>query len=132
MRSVECAPEIDDEVVDILESDVLGVGNAARGKHDVARTNVLAISQRHPHTISGADNLLHIHASADVDALPFHFGREMPAQIIVKAAQDLFAAMDQDCFDAETIENAGKLNGNITATHNHDAARQVLKMEGLV
>ena len=56
----------------------------------------------------------------------------MIAQILVEAAQDLLAAIDEDRLDAETVEDAGEFDGDIAAADDADALRQALEMEGLV
>ena len=61
-----------------------------------------------------------------------HFGGEMIAEVIIEAAQDLFAAIEKDRFDSETIEDAGKFHGDIATAHDHHAARQALEVKGLV
>ncbi len=39
----------------------------------------------------------------------------MIAQIVIEAAQDLLAAIDQDGLDAETLEDAGEFDRDIAA-----------------
>src|SRR5262245_53311241 len=56
----------------------------------------------------------------------------MIAQIIIEAAQDLLAAIDQYSLDAKVVEDAGELDRDITAPDDADALRQLLQVESLV
>ena len=65
--------------------------------------------------------LRHIGPGADLDALLLHLGGEMVAEIVVEAAQDLLAAVDEDRLDAEAGEDAGELHRDVAAADDHDA-----------
>ena len=73
-----------------------------------------------------------IHTSLQINAFVDHFGRNQVATFIVEPAQDLFAAVHLRHLDAQTIENARKFAGDITAADNQDRLGQVIKQENLV
>ena len=54
------------------------------------------------------------------------------AHVLVEAAQDLVAAIDQRHFAAQAMEDVGELDRDIAAAGDHDAVRQLVEMEGLV
>ncbi len=57
---------------------------------------------------------------------------EAVAQILVEAAQDLVAAVDERRLDAEPGEDAGELHRDVAAADDDDALRQARQVEGLV
>ena len=68
----------------------------------------------------------------DLDAAPFHFRAQMLAHVVVEAAQDVLAAIDQRHLGAEPVEDAGELDRDIAAALDQDAFRQFLEMKRLV
>ena len=54
------------------------------------------------------------------------------AQIVIEAVQHFIAAIDQRCWDAQTIEDARKFYGNIPAANNHRPFRGRGKGENIV
>ncbi|MNT78541.1 hypothetical protein D3C72_2177850 [compost metagenome] len=54
------------------------------------------------------------------------------AHVVIEPRQDLLAAIDERRLDAEAMEDIGEFHRDITAAGNHDPARQLLQMEGLV
>ena len=56
----------------------------------------------------------------------------MIAQLLVEAAQDLGAAIEERGVDAEAVEDAGKLDRDVAAADDQDGFRQGLEMERLV
>ena len=71
-------------------------------------------------------------AGDDADAARRHRRRQPVAQILVEAAQNFIAAIDQRHVGAEAVEDRGELDGDIAAARDDDAARQFLQMECLV
>ena len=71
-------------------------------------------------------------AGQDGDALLLHLGAQMGADVLVEAAQDVLAAIDQRHVGAETGEDAGKLQRDIAAALDHDALRQRFQVKHLV
>ena len=68
----------------------------------------------------------------DPDAALLHLGAQMLAHVVVEAAQDVFAAIDQRHLGAEPVEDAGELDRDVAAALDQDALRQLLEMERLV
>ena len=56
----------------------------------------------------------------------------MRADVLVEAAQDVLAAIDQNGLDAEALEDAGEFDGDVTAAGDDDAGGKFLEMEGFV
>ena len=71
-------------------------------------------------------------AGQNPDAVRFHLDPQVLAHVVVKAAQDILAAINQRHLRAQAGENARKLDGNIAAALNYDAARQFRQMKRLV
>ena len=55
----------------------------------------------------------------------------MVAHVVVEAAQDVVAAIDQRHLGAEAVEDAGELDRDIAAALDQDALRQFLADETL-
>ena len=68
----------------------------------------------------------------DPDAALLHLGAQMRAQVVIEAAQDVVAAIDQRHLGAEAVEDAGELDRDIAAALDQDALRQLLQMKRLV
>ena len=71
-------------------------------------------------------------ARQDRDAVLFHLGADVRANIMVEAAQDIIAAIDQGDIAAEPGKDAGELESDISAALDHDALRQLREMKHLV
>jgi hypothetical protein len=67
----------------------------------------------------------------DLDAPLLDLARQMGAHVVVKAAQDIGAAIDQGRLDAQTGEDARELNRDIAAARDQDALGQLRQVEGL-
>ena len=50
----------------------------------------------------------------------------------VKPAQYLFAPVQQMGFRAQAVENAGKLDGNVTASHDHHPLRKGIEVKRFI
>src|ERR1700730_4567248 len=68
----------------------------------------------------------------DRDPTLRHFRAQMLAHIVVEPTQNVFAPVDQYHLRAKAVENAGKLNRDITAALDEDARGQVLEVKSLV
>ena len=68
----------------------------------------------------------------DVDAALEEFLGEAVAQLLVEAAQDLGAAVEERRVDAEAVEDAGELHGDVAAADDQDGFRQAVEMERLI
>ncbi len=86
------------------------IDQARRGLLD---TGVLG-PHHHPHTAFG------------------HFVGHVGAHIVVEAAQNIGAAIDQGRIDAQPGEDAGELHRDIAAAHHADAFGQAFQVERLV
>ena len=71
-------------------------------------------------------------AGDDPDAVLLHVHAQMLTHIVVEAAQNVLAAIDQRHVRAEAGENSGEFDRNIAAALDHDAARQFRQVERLV
>ena len=95
-------------------------------------SSVAAVLQRHgvvrPVLLDGGD----VGVDAHVDLALEHLGHQAVAHVLVEAAQDLLAAVDQRRLDAEAVEDAGELDGDVAAADDQDRGRQLLQMERLV
>ncbi len=66
------------------------------------------------------------------DAVLLHLGAQVLAHVVVKAAQDVVAAIDERHMRAEPGKNAGELDRDVAAALDHNAARQLRQMKRLV
>ena len=57
---------------------------------------------------------------------------EVGAHVVVEAAQEVGAAIDQGRLDAQAVEDAGELHGDVAAADDHDPLGQLRQVEGLV
>ncbi len=64
-------------------------------------------------------------AQQDLDAALLHLLGQVGAHVVVEAAQDVGAAMDQGRLDAQAVEDAGELHGDIAAADDHDPLGQL-------
>ena len=71
-------------------------------------------------------------AGEHLDAARFHLDAQVLAHVVVEAAQDILAAIDQRHMRAQPGEDAGELDGDVAAALDHDAARQLRQMKRLV
>ncbi|MNX61455.1 hypothetical protein D3C86_923890 [compost metagenome] len=69
-------------------------------------------------------------AQDDLDAALLDLAGQMGAHVVVKAAQDVRAAIDQGRLDAEPGENARELDRDIAAARDQDALGQFRQVEG--
>src|SRR5262249_18493622 len=117
---------------DLFEIKAQDIGDAAGGVHDLAGAEDSIVIAGDAHAGSRALDLGDIAAQTEFDPLLLHLGGQMIAQIVIEAAQDLLAAIDQYGLDAKVVEDAGELDRDITAPHDADALRQLLQVESLV
>ena len=62
-------------------------------------------------------------AGDDPDAVLLHIHAQVLAHVVVKTAQDVFAAIDQRHVGAKAGKNAGEFDCDIAAALDHHAAR---------
>src|SRR5690606_24009735 len=70
-------------------------------------------------------------AEDDLDAALLELAGEVGADVVVEAAQDVGAAVDQGGLDPEAGEDAGELDRDVAAAGDEDALRQFRQVEGL-
>ncbi len=71
-------------------------------------------------------------AGENGDAFLLHLAPDMGADVLVKTAQDVVAAIDQRHVGTESRKDAGKLQRDIAAALDHDTLRQLRQMKHLV
>ena len=117
----------------LLEPEPIDIRPAAGGEHHLVDHDLLMIGQRN---VRGRDRPSRppstICLGDDLDAALFHLGAQMLAHVVVEAAQDVVAAIDQRHLGAEPVEDAGELDRDIAAALDQDALGQFLEMERLV
>lgn len=60
------------------------------------------------------------------------FGHEVRAQIIIEAAQPIFAPVDERHLGPIARKDGSKLDGDVAAAHHQDAFGEVLEIESFV
>mmetsp|Transcript_27231 Transcript_27231/g.49835 ORF Transcript_27231/g.49835 Transcript_27231/m.49835 type:complete len:272 (-) Transcript_27231:1299-2114(-) len=110
----------------LFKAHVFGVGRAASGKHHLIKQALFAVGGFHPDLVAFFAHLKNVGATMYVDAALLHFFCNQPTRFIVKAAQDLRTAIKLRGFHTKAVHDAGKLRGDITATHNENALWQFL------
>ena len=115
-----------------LQTQASGVGLAAGGvHHHVALVGVAAGEVADQ--AGGALLNTGVFAAQDhLDAALFDLGGEVAADVVVEAAQDVGAAVHQGGVDAQAVEDAGELDGDVAAADDDDPLRQLRQVEGLV
>ena len=68
----------------------------------------------------------------DLDAARLHLAAQVGANLVVEAAQDVLAAIDQRHLRAEPGEDAGKFHRDVAAALDDDLARQRGQVKRLV
>jgi hypothetical protein len=115
-----------------LEAEAVGVGIAADGRHRLVDVEDFAAGERHRKPIVGLVDVGEHRVGDDPDALLGHLLGQRGADVVVEAAQDHAAAVDQRGLDAEAVEDAGELDRDVAAAGDDDAPRQLGQVEGLV
>ena len=130
---------VDDDVAvpaeldtDFVEAEAERVRRAADSEHDLLGGQRRAVRQMPDEPGAGLLEVREDVPGDDADALLDVGLGETVAQILVEAAQDLVAAIDDRRLDAEVRENAGELHGDVAATGDDDPLRQARQIERLV
>uniref|UniRef100_A0A0N4ZIZ6 PE-PGRS family protein n=1 Tax=Parastrongyloides trichosuri TaxID=131310 RepID=A0A0N4ZIZ6_PARTI len=113
----------------VLQPQCLDVGDAAGGEHDDVMLHRHAVAEVADQTRLGLLDRGVLAAQDDLDAALLDLARQMGAHVVVKAAQDVGAAIDQGRLDAQTGEDARELDRDIAAARDHDALGQLRQME---
>ncbi len=115
----------------LLEAEPRHVRTATDGEHHLIGSNAAPVGELRGEFAAAFVDLLNRHAGADSDAALLHFGAQMRAHVIVEAAQDVVAAIDERHRGAQPGEDARELNGDIAAALDHNALRHARADETL-
>ena len=77
-------------------------------------------------------DLRHSATGENGDAFGLHLGADMRSNILIKAAQDVVAAIDHCHLRAEAGKDTSELKRNVAAALNCDALRQSIEMKYLI
>ena len=116
-----------------LQSELGDVRHAAGREHDAVGGNVIAARRAAPNNARRAFSIAATGAAGDhPDAALLHLDAQVLAHVVVEAAQNILAAIDQRHVRAETGKDAGELDRDVAAALDHHAARQFRQMKRLV
>src|SRR5690606_34495595 len=112
-----------------FQPEVLHVRNAAGGvEHGVGHDDAATFAF-HPQSVVGLADVDHVGIQAKIHAVFDHFsGHKMP-DLVVEAAQDLFASVELGHLCAQAGEDGSELAGDITAAHHQQATRERLDIK---
>ena len=115
-----------------LEAEIMHMRVAADREHDLIRRDTVAARKLREKPLRAFRDFRHGFAENNLDAAIFHFRVKMRAQIVVEAAQDFLAAINECDLRAEAGENPGELDADIAAALNDDTRWQRFEMKRLV
>jgi len=115
-----------------LQAHVMRVGPAAGGIEDLIDIQNLAAGQLKPEMRAMRLDRRDLGLQAEIDALLLELLGHETADIVIEAAQQRRAAIEEMSLGAETVEDAGELQRDIAAAHHRDALRQMRQVERLV
>src|SRR5262249_43104033 len=106
-----------------FEAKPRDVGPAASCEHDLIDNDlvVAGTGQLHAETVINLLDAVDDVLGDDLDAALLHLGAQMRAQIIIEAAQDIVAAINQRHLGSQALENAGELDRDIASALDQDA-----------
>ena len=115
-----------------VNSETHDVGPPADREHHLVRRDRAPVGETHikfiARLLDGGDGV----AAGHGDAVGAHLVAQMLAHVIIEAAQDVFAAIDEGHLRAEARKDAGELDRDIAAALDDDARRQFIEMQRLV
>ena len=91
----------------------------------LSAANVIAAGELHRISVPAFSIAATVLPVTHLDAALLHLGAQVLAHVVVEAAQDVLAAIDQRHVGAEAVEDAGELDRDIAAALDHDAVRQI-------
>ena len=109
----------------VLEAEIGDVGLAADREHHLLGGDPAAVGQRRGIATALRLDRLDELAGDHLDAARLHLAAQMRAHVVVEAAQDVLAAIDERHLRAQPGEDAGELDRDVAAALDHDARRQV-------
>ena len=116
----------------LLQAEPIGVGHTADGQHQaIGFQNLAVIGKREDFAVPLVDPPEDA-VGDDAHALLVHGLGQRVAHVLVEAAQDLVAAIDQRHLAAQAMEDVGELDRDIAAAGDDDPARQLVEMKRLV
>ena len=115
-----------------FEPEARDIRPAAGREHHLVDHDALVVGQFDAQAVIDLFDALDDCLGDDLDAALFHLGAQMLAHVVVEAAQDVVAAIDQRHLGAEPVEDAGELDRDIAAALDQDALGQFVEMERLV
>jgi len=115
-----------------VEPEIGGVGRAAEGGKDHAGFNDIAVVERDAAAGAVGHDTGNGAAGVQGNALGDHGFGQAGAHVVVEAAQRQWGAVDQFDLGAETLEQAGKLDGDVATADDGDVAGQAWHVEDLV
>ena len=108
----------------VLDAEIGDVGLAADREHHPLGDEPAAVAQRRGIAAALRLDRLDELAGDDLDAARFHLAAQMRAHVVVEAAQNVLAAIDERHLRAEPGEDAGELDRDVAAALDDDAFRQ--------
>ena len=115
-----------------VEAEAVHIRLAAGGEHHEVGHHLLVVRELDVVAVldllDGGDRL----ARDDPDAAHLHLIVQMFAHVVIEAAQDILAAVDQRHLGTETVEDTGKLDGDIAAALDEDALGQFGEVKRLI
>src|SRR5262249_49275542 len=112
----------------LLEAKAFDVRPAAGREHHLVDDDLLVVGQLDAEAMIDLLDRLDDHLGDDLDAALFELRAQMAANLVVEAAQDVLAAIDQGYVRAEAVEDGGELERDIAAALDQNALRQLLEM----
>src|SRR6185312_1029344 len=116
----------------LLDMQHLGVGGAADRQHDLVGLDDVALVGLGVKRVAALLDLGELATERDVHAAPFHRIVNTVADIVVEAAQDLFAAINERDVRAQAVEDVREFECDVAAAGDQNALRQLFEMKRFV
>ena len=121
-----------DENLCFLQPETGGERSAARRVHHHSGLETGAVCERAVEPVSGPGNAFDNTGEAQIDPLLPHLSRQVPADVVIEPAKEEFSPVELRHMDAQPVEDARELRGDIAAADDHDGLWKTLEMEALV
>src|SRR5262245_4212490 len=115
---------------DALKPKVGGIRLAAGRKHDLRCFKDATILQSGLEAAPALVNARYFGAADDVDPALGELSCQRIAQVLIKAAQDLGPSIQKRGGHAESLENRGEFDGDITAPDDQHRGGEAIEVEG--
>ena len=113
----------------VLDAEIGDVGLAADREHHPLRGDPAAVAQHRGIAAALRLDRLDELAGDHLDAARLHLAAQMRAHVVVEAAQDVLAAIDERHLRAQSGKDAGELDRDVAAALDDDARRQLPRDE---